>query len=433
MAYFVHNIGKPAEDAWWHQLLHRGVITTGFDGEPGDKGATTLERMQEGDWVIAWANGAGFVGAGQVQGPNTYCYHPTPPPGSLSRHQHERAVTWSVALPSLTQAVSEADGGRRHPRNTLEAISDSAVGERLIQTLRDRGAQDLSSGLRISGPENYWLAGDTVLTLFARDGHPVTVNEAKAYIQRYLEGYKTSNTSPDLSLLSVNDRNRGHHSRKRVGVMLRSDQRHPHDQLYKGYVDGEPRYEPYCRAEHGVWQLEPDYQGVPRLIEPGRQVTLVDAAMAAAQEDLDESVSAEAPLSSEQQAREWELRAVARRRGQSKFRHQLLVAYGHRCAMTSCQIVDLLEAAHILPHRLVGEDGHQVNNGLPLRADLHTLFDLGHVWVDAIGRIQLSATLDGSEYESLRGQALLKPQRAEHAPHPDHLAHHRVHIARQSA
>lgn len=431
MAYFVHNIGKPAANAWWHQLLHRGVITTGFQGEPGDKGATTLERLQEGDWVIAWANEAGYVGAGQVQAPHTYRYHATPPPDSLSDHQHERAVTWSVALPRLSKAVNETEAGRRHPRNTLEAIHDSAVGERLIQTLRDRGAQDLSSGLHVSGPQVFWLAGDAVLTLYARRSHPVTVNEAKAYIEHHVEGYNTSNTNPDLCLLSVNDRSRGHYARKRVGVMLRSDQGYAHDQLYKSQVDGEPRYEPYRPAEHGVWRLEPDRKGVPRLIEPGHAVSLVHAAMHAAQEELDATVSAEGVLSSEQQARELELRAVARRRGQSKFRHQLLAAYGHRCAMTGCQVVDLLEAAHILPHRLVGEEGHQVNNGLPLRADLHTLFDLGHVWVDDAGRIQLSSALDGSEYAALRNKVLIKPDKLELAPHPKHLAHHRVHVARQ--
>lgn len=433
MAYYVHNVGKPANDAWWHQLLHRGVITTGFEGEPGDRGALTLARLEQGDWVIAWANGAGYVGAGQVRGADTYRYHPTLPLGSRSDHQHERGVTWSVALPSLAQAVSETEAGRRHPRNTLEAVSDPMVGERLIERLRERGALDLSSGLRVSGSDNFWLAGDAVLTLFAREGHPVSVAEAKAYIEQRVPGYKLTNTAPDLCLLSVNDRSRGHHARVRQGVKLRSDQDHPHDVLYKHYVPGEPRYESYRLADHGVWRLEPDHKGVPRLVVPGREVSLVDAAMLAAQEDLDDTVAAEGALSSEQQAREWNLRAVARRRGQSKFRHQLLAAYGHRCAMTGCAVVDLLEAAHILPHRLVGDGGHQVNNGFPLRADLHTLFDLGHVWVDEAERIQLSAALDGSEYEPLRGQPLIKPQRAEHAPHPEHLAHHRVRVAGQPA
>lgn len=428
MAFFVHNIGKPPEDAWWHQLLHRGVITTGFQGEPGDKGALTLERLQEGDWVVAWANEAGYIGAGQVRGPETYRHHPTLPRGSLSNHRHERGVDWTVALPSLAQAVSETEGGRRHPRNTLEAISDPGVGERLIHLLREHGAQDLSSGLRVSGADNFWLAGDAVLTLYAREGQPVSVLEAKAYISRFVKGYKESNTAPDLCLFSVNDRSRGHHARVRVGVNLRSDQGHPHDLLFKHYVPGEPRYEPYVRDLHGVWALAPDHQGVPRLVEPGREMSRIDAALAAAQEDLDATV--EGPLSSEQQAREKVMRAVITRRGQSKFRQQLLAAYGHRCAMTRCAVEDLLEAAHILPHALVGDSGHQVNNGLPLRADLHTLFDLGHVWVDEAGRIQLSQELAGSEYEPLRGQSLVQPQRPEHAPHPDHLAHHRANVAR---
>ena len=39
----------------------------------------------------------------------------------------------------------------------------------------------------------------------------------------------------------------------------------------------------------------------------------------------------------------------------------------------------VLEAAHIKPYNLVGR--HEISNGLLLRSDLHTLFDLGYMTV----------------------------------------------------
>ncbi|MBE2321408.1 HNH endonuclease, partial [Solirubrobacter sp. CPCC 204708] len=75
----------------------------------------------------------------------------------------------------------------------------------------------------------------------------------------------------------------------------------------------------------------------------------------------------------------WTLTAVAQRRGQSTFRNQLLEAYDLRCAITGSNAVAVLEAAHICPYR--GDHTNRVDNGLLLRADIHTLFDLGLIWV----------------------------------------------------
>ncbi|WP_448167974.1 HNH endonuclease [Burkholderia ambifaria] len=77
----------------------------------------------------------------------------------------------------------------------------------------------------------------------------------------------------------------------------------------------------------------------------------------------------------ERDARIRTLRSIAGRRGQPAFRDNLIRAYGGVCAVTGCQVVETLEAAHILPYR--GEHSNHVQNGLLLRADLHTLFDLG--------------------------------------------------------
>jgi putative restriction endonuclease len=69
------------------------------------------------------------------------------------------------------------------------------------------------------------------------------------------------------------------------------------------------------------------------------------------------------------------LAEVIRRRGQGKFRRDLLQAYSGRCAVTNCDVTEILDAAHILPH--TGSASNCVQNGILLRTDIHTLFDLG--------------------------------------------------------
>lgn len=67
-------------------------------------------------------------------------------------------------------------------------------------------------------------------------------------------------------------------------------------------------------------------------------------------------------------------RDIRARRGQATFRQKLRDRFNDTCAITRCGLVDLLEAAHIAPYR--GEKDNHPSNGLLLRADLHTLFDL---------------------------------------------------------
>jgi putative restriction endonuclease len=67
-------------------------------------------------------------------------------------------------------------------------------------------------------------------------------------------------------------------------------------------------------------------------------------------------------------------RQIRERRGQRAFRDALRRRYGGRCAVTGCTVLDLLEAAHIKPYR--GDRDNNPQNGLLLRADIHTLFDL---------------------------------------------------------
>jgi 5-methylcytosine-specific restriction protein A len=99
------------------------------------------------------------------------------------------------------------------------------------------------------------------------------------------------------------------------------------------------------------------------------------------------------------------LRSVVQRRGQPAFRKALIEIYSGRCAVTGCAMVDLLEAAHIYPYR-DGATNHP-SNGLLLRADLHTLFDLRLVSVEPETLVVVaSPSLYATEYAPYFGTAL---------------------------
>jgi putative restriction endonuclease len=84
---------------------------------------------------------------------------------------------------------------------------------------------------------------------------------------------------------------------------------------------------------------------------------------------------------------------LARRRlGQGAFRVLVTDLYDRRCAVTSEHTLPVLEAAHIKPVSEGGE--HEIQNGLLLRSDVHTLFDRGYVTVDTQLRFRVSGRLD---------------------------------------
>ncbi len=93
-------------------------------------------------------------------------------------------------------------------------------------------------------------------------------------------------------------------------------------------------------------------------------------------ESVAEQLDAEGDFTpkSREETRERISRSIAQRRGQPKFRKDLLEAYGYRCAITGCDAEEALEAAHIIPY--CETEDNAIYNGLLLRADIHTLFDL---------------------------------------------------------
>ncbi|MGY4417218.1 hypothetical protein ACVWW4_008954 [Bradyrhizobium sp. LB7.1] len=115
--------------------------------------------------------------------------------------------------------------------------------------------------------------------------------------------------------------------------------------------------------------------------------------------------------------------SVIRRLGQQAFRRKLVSAYASRCAITQCKTLWVLEAAHISPYR--GLSTNTVSNGLLLRADIHTLFDLALISVEPKKLIvRASRELKGSQYEALDGRQLKLPAKAALHPSTAALEYH---------
>jgi len=113
------------------------------------------------------------------------------------------------------------------------------------------------------------------------------------------------------------------------------------------------------------------------------------------------------------------LQEVVRRQGQPKFREALMAAYEGKCAITGCDIEAVLEAAHIAPY--FGKDSNVVQNGLLLRADIHTLFDLGQLKISPEGRVELHKRLLGSVYAQYESRQIRRPLKKSQEPSQDAL------------
>jgi hypothetical protein len=98
------------------------------------------------------------------------------------------------------------------------------------------------------------------------------------------------------------------------------------------------------------------------------------------------------------------LRQVSDRIGQSPFRQELLNLYG-ACCVTGTTVNQVLEAAHIRPYSQ--SPSNKLSNGLLLRADIHTLFDLGMIWIDQDYKVRIDPSLRGTEYAKYNGRKIL--------------------------
>ena len=140
-------------------------------------------------------------------------------------------------------------------------------------------------------------------------------------------------------------------------------------------------------------------------------------------EDSDPAVFDPLELSDE---RKRSLRQVVVREGQHSFRNLLLNAYGHRCAVTGCDVRETLEAAHIRPYK--GPKTNQAANGILLRADLHRLWDYGLMAVhESSHQVLFDARLVDTDYAlTLGGKKIRLPRDVSQQPSSAALEQQRV-------
>lgn len=124
-------------------------------------------------------------------------------------------------------------------------------------------------------------------------------------------------------------------------------------------------------------------------------------------------------------ANEFVQRLVRLRRGQSAFRDELVRAYEGKCAISGSGVLAVLDAAHITPFSEGG--AQELTNGLLLRKDIHALFDSGLISIDgASWTVLVSESLNGTDYENYRGQAVLLPGPVGQRPNQQAVDDHRV-------
>jgi putative restriction endonuclease len=127
------------------------------------------------------------------------------------------------------------------------------------------------------------------------------------------------------------------------------------------------------------------------------------------------------------QARYGEPTLVKPRLGQGAFRILVTDNYQRRCAVSGERTLPALDAAHIRPFADGGS--HESSNGILLRRDIHSLFDLGYVTVSPEMKFEVSRRIreeyeNGRHYYALHGTSISLPAEIKRRPDPGALVWH---------
>lgn len=95
------------------------------------------------------------------------------------------------------------------------------------------------------------------------------------------------------------------------------------------------------------------------------------------------------------------------REGQQYFRKKVLENYNYTCCISGSNLMQILEAAHIVPY--TGIYSNRIDNSLCLRVDLHRLFDRYLLSVEpSTSKVRISRTIySESDYSRLEGKELI--------------------------
>jgi putative restriction endonuclease len=118
---------------------------------------------------------------------------------------------------------------------------------------------------------------------------------------------------------------------------------------------------------------------------------------------------------------------VRPRLGQGAFRFLVTDNYRRRCAISGERTLPALDAAHIRPF----SDGgmHEVSNGILMRRDIHSLFDLGYVTISPAMIFEVSKKIreeyeNGRHYYAMHGTMVQVPEDAARRPDSSALTWH---------
>ena len=114
--------------------------------------------------------------------------------------------------------------------------------------------------------------------------------------------------------------------------------------------------------------------------------------------------------------KEW--REVTTRPGASEFRETVLTEYESQCAISHIKTAEAIEVAHIVPY--FGPESDELQNVIPMRVDIHRLFDRGLIRViyNASLRKLVTRVHDNilEDYSELNDRALIMPKDPLSAP-----------------
>lgn len=246
-------------------------------------------------------------------------------------------------------------------------------------------------------------------------GGRASPKQVEAYTVERVPDFNRANVGPDLRMLSVNEFGRSAWAANRSA--RRTDGWHPMDALYRRDDVEDIVYELYDPdpAVHGIWELAADSKGNMRPFRVSDSPEIVRV-----QAELEGAKAFDA--TNDNDGRTKVLMSIARRQGQPKFRRELFAAYNERCAVTGCPVREILEGAHIKPYR--GEHTNHVTNGVLLRADIHSLFDLGLLRVCPVSWTVEVSDQARPSYGEYHGQMMRLPDSEMQRPDAEAMRQH---------
>lgn len=283
---------------------------------------------------------------------------------------------------------------------------------RLIKLIQDKTPESDTVVGSLADKRNW----EKSLAAVTQLGGTVSRKQVEDWILSRDSGYNIENLA-DLYMMAVNSPARTGYSQNKKP--RRTDQGNRYDRLFKV---GEGIFEIYDPIQHGIWEiyLTASPGNRPR-ISIRRISNPIEKALAIAEKHAEQVESFDPTDVAD--ARKRVTADIIRRRGQPAFRKALMDAYGDACAITGCNLPAVLEAAHVHPYK--GVHTNVVSNGLLLRADIHTLFDLGLIAIESETMVvRVSPKLENTEYRKLDGSSLRHPKKKSHLVSPEALDWH---------